>query len=100
MILNQFIFIFYFPSIVAYIAALKVADIELELLTNIFMMLIFHKGMRGGICTTVLQHVKANQKFMKEKQKKKNEKQTFLIHLDKDNFNGKTMSQKFRVGWF
>ena len=71
MILNQFIFIFYFPSIVAYIAALKVADIELELLTNIFMMLIFHKGMRGGICTTVLQHVKANQKFMKENKKKK-----------------------------
>ena len=35
------------------------------------MMLIFHKGMRGGICTTVLQHVKANQKFMKEKKKKK-----------------------------
>ena len=37
----------------AWQAALKKTEIKLEILTNIYMMLMVEKGIRGGICNAI-----------------------------------------------
>ena len=44
---------------------LKKAKAEIELLTNIDMLLMVEKGIRGGICQLIHRHAKANNKYMK-----------------------------------
>ena len=45
-------------------AALKKTKVNLDLLSDINMSLLVEKGVRGGICHTML-HMKANNKYMK-----------------------------------
>ena len=45
--------------------------VELHLLTDIDMLLMVKKGIRGGICNTIHQYVKANNKYMKDYDKYK-----------------------------
>ena len=56
----------------AWQAALKKTDIKLELLTNIYMLLMVKKRIRRGICHTTHRYAKANNKYMKYYDKNKN----------------------------
>ena len=47
------------------------AEVELELFTDIGMLLIVEKGIRGGICHCINRYVKANNKCMKYYDKNK-----------------------------
>ena len=49
----------------AWQAALRKTDVKLELLTNIDILLIVEKGIRGGICDAIHQYAKFNNKYMK-----------------------------------
>ena len=51
--------------------ALKKTEVKLELLTDIDMLLMVEKGIRGGICHAVHQYLKGNNKFMKDHDKDK-----------------------------
>ena len=49
----------------AWQACLKKTKVELELLTDIDMLLMVEKGIRGGICQAIHRHAKVNNKYMK-----------------------------------
>ena len=49
----------------AWQACLKKTEVELELLTNIDMLLVVEKGTRCGICQATHKYAKANNKYMK-----------------------------------
>ena len=53
-------------------AALKKAKVKLDLLTDINMLLMVEKGIRGGICHSIYTYAKANNKSMKDYDKNKN----------------------------
>ena len=50
----------------AWQAALKKTKVKLDLLTDIDMLLMVEKGIRGGICHSIYQYAKANNKYMKD----------------------------------
>ena len=52
-------------------AALKETEVKLELLTDIDMLLIVEKDIRGGIYNAIHQYTKANNKYMKDYDKNK-----------------------------
>ena len=52
-------------------AAFKKKEVKLELLTDIDMLLMVEKGIKGGLCHTIHQYVKANIKYMKDYDEKK-----------------------------
>ena len=49
----------------AWQAALKKIKVNLDLLTDIDMLLMVEKVIRGGICHSICQYAKANNKYMK-----------------------------------
>ena len=49
----------------AWQACLKKSRVELELLTDIDMLLMVQKEIRGGICHAIHRYVNANNKYMK-----------------------------------
>ena len=55
----------------AWQAHLKKTEVKLDLLTDIDMLLILEKGIRGGICHSISRYAKANNKYMKEYDKNK-----------------------------
>ena len=73
-------------------ACFKKAGVELELLTNIDMLLTVEKGIRGGMCHVIHRYVKANNKYMKNYDK--NVISSHLKYLDANNLYGWGMSQK------
>ena len=83
-------------NIWAWQACLKNTGIELELLTDINMLLMVEKGIRGGIYHGIHRYAEANNKYMKNYVKTKNH----LIYLDTNNLYGWSMSQKLPVDSF
>ena len=79
-------------------AYLKKTEVKLELLTDVDMLLIVEKGIRGGICHAIYRYVKANNKYMKNYNKHKEE--SFLQYLDANNLYGWAMSQKLPASDF
>ena len=82
----------------AWQACLKKEKVELELLTNIDMLLMVEKGIRGGICQAIHRHAKANNKYMKNYNK--DVISSYLMYLDANNLYGWAMSQKLPVNGF
>ena len=58
----------------------KKTRVRLKLLTNIDMLLIVEKGIRGGICHVIHSYAKANNKYMKNYNK--NIESSYLMYLD------------------
>ena len=82
----------------AWPACLKKAEMELELLTNIDMLLMTEKGTRGGICHAIHRYAKANNKYMKKYDKSTTS--SHFMYLDASNLYGWAMSQKLPVNGF
>ena len=82
----------------AWQACLRKTEIESELLTNIDMLLMAEKGIRGVICHTIHRYAKANNKYMKKYDK--NTTSSHLMYLDANNLYGWTMSETLPVNGF
>ena len=76
----------------------KKTKIKLELLTDVEMLLMVEKGIRGGICHAIYRYAKTNIKYMKNYNKDKEE--SFIQYLDANNLYGWAMSQKLPVSGF
>ena len=75
----------------AWQAALKKIQVELDLLTDIDMHLMIKKVIRGEICNTI-HHAKANNKYMSDCDE--NKESSYLNYWDVNNLYGWAMSQK------
>ena len=82
----------------AWQACSKKTKVKLELLTDADMLLMVEKGIRGGICHAIYRYAKANNKYMKNYNKDKEE--SFLQYLDDNNLYGWVMSQKLPASDF
>ena len=82
----------------AWQACLKKTERELELLTDIDMLLMVEKGIRGGICHVIHRYPKAINKYMKNYEK--NIESSHLMYLDANNLCGWETSRKLSVNGF
>ena len=55
----------------AWQASLQKAKAKLDLLTDIDMLLMVEKGIRGGLCHSIYRYAKVNNKYMKDYDKKR-----------------------------
>ena len=62
--MNLILLIFFDAPELAWKACLKKTGVNLELLTDIDMLLMVKKGIRGGICQAIQKYTKANNKYM------------------------------------
>ena len=76
-------------------AALKTTKVKLDLLAGIGMLLMVDKGIGGGICHSIYQYLKANNKYMKNYNK--NKEPSYIQYWDVNNLYGWAMSQKLPV---
>ena len=77
---------------------LKKTNVNLELLTDTDMLLMIEAGIRGGMCQSVHSYAKANNKYMRNCDKKI--ESSYLTYLDANNPYGWAMSQKLPVNGF
>ena len=70
----------------AWLASLKKTKVKLDLLTDIDMLLIVEKDIRGEICRTIHHYGKANNKYMKNYDK--NEESLYLKYWGVNNLYG------------
>ena len=83
----------------AWDACLKMTNINLELLSDPNMLLMFEKGIRGGISMISNRYGEANNKYMGKKFNK-NELSKYLMYLDANNLYGCAMSEKLPIHSF
>ena len=82
----------------AWDAMLKMTKINLELLSDVDMLLMIEKGIRGGISIISNRYGKANNKYMKDFNE--SELSKFLMYLDANNLYGCGMSEKLPIHSF
>ena len=78
----------------AWQACLKKTKVKLELLTDIDMLLMVEKGIRGRICQAIHMHAKVNNKYTKNYGK--DITSSYLAYLDANNLYGWAMSQNYQ----
>ena len=76
----------------AWDAALKVTKVDLELLSNMDMLLMVEKGIRGGVSMISNRYGTANNKYM-DKRFKDKEPSKYITYLDASNLYGWAMSK-------
>ena len=92
--------VYYFTAPqLAWDACLKITDIYLELLSDNNMLLMFEKGIRGGISIISNRYREANNKYMR-KGFNKNKPSKYLMYLDANNLYGCAMSEKLPTHGF
>ena len=82
----------------AWQTCLKKTNVNLELLTDIHMLLMIEEEIRGGMCQSIHRYAKANNKYMKNYNK--NIESSYLMYLDASNLYGWAMIQKLPVNGF
>ena len=89
---------FYTAPGLAWKACLKKTGITLELLKDNDMLLMFERGIRGGITQAVHRYATANNPYMDEYDQ--NKETNYLQYLDANNLYGWAMSQPLPTGEF
>ena len=82
----------------AWQACLKKTEVKLELLTDVDMLLMVEKGIKGGICHAMRRYTKANNNYMKDYNK--DEEESFIESLDANNLYGWAISEPLPVDGF
>ena len=82
----------------AWQACLRSTKVELELLTDIDMLLMAEKGTRGGICQAIHRYAKAKNKYMENYDK--DIISSYITYLDGNILRGWAMSRKLPVNGF
>ena len=77
---------------------LKMTGIKLELLTDIDLLLMLEKGMRGGICQAIIPFIQANNKYVKNYDELL--PSSFLKYLDANKLQGCAMCKKLPYSSF
>ena len=90
---------FYTAPELAWQAALKYTGVKLELLTNIDMLLMFEKGIRGSITQAVHRYARVNNKYMGD-QYNSDEESSYLKYLDANNLYGLVTIQELPTHGF
>ena len=80
---------FLYGSGLAWQAVLKKTKVKLDLLTDRDMLLMVEKGTRGGICCSIYQYAKGNNKYMKDHDK--NKESSYLKHWNVNDLYGRVM---------
>ena len=90
----------YFVSLpgFAWHAFLKITGVNLELITDINMLLMIESGMRGGVCHVIHSYAEANNRYIDNYDD--NKETSFLSYLDANNLYGCPMIKKYPVGGF
>ena len=92
--------VYYFTAPgLAWDACLKMTNINLELLSDPNMLLMFEKGIRGGISMISNRYGEANNKYIKDSFNK-NKPKKYLMYLDANNLYGCAMSKKLPIHSF
>ena len=89
---------FYTTHGLALEACLKVTKVNTELLTGIDMLLMFKKGIRGGLSQAIHRYATANNKYMSNYNPQ--QLSTFLMYLDANNLYGWAMCKKLPIGGY
>ena len=75
----------YAPGL-AWQVCLKKTEVKLELLTNVDMLLMVEKGIRGGVCHAIHRYAEANNKYMKNYGQ--NKESSYIQYLEVNNLYG------------
>ena len=83
----------------AWKACLKKTRVKLEFLTDPDMLLMFERGIRGGITQAVHRYASANNKYMGDVYNP-NKESSYIQYLDANNLYGWAMSQPLPTSKF
>jgi hypothetical protein len=81
-------------------AALKMTGVQLELISDVDILLFFENGIRGGICQSIHRYATANNKFIDGYTSNCGTADSYITYFDAVNLYGFGMCQKLPTGNF